>query len=50
MPVLSEGYVVSLQIFSPDLLILNQTGFLTITQRTFSWFVGEEPVLSNYYE
>jgi hypothetical protein len=26
MPVLSKGYVVGLQIFSPNLLTLNQTG------------------------
>jgi len=31
MPVLSMGYVIGLQIFSPNLLTLIQTGFLALT-------------------
>jgi hypothetical protein len=31
MPVWSKGYVVGLQIFSHNLLTLNETGFLTLT-------------------
>ena len=31
MPVLSMGYVIGLQIFSPNLLTVNQTGFLALT-------------------
>lgn len=35
MPVLSVGYVIGLYIFRSHPLTLNQTGFLTLTQKLF---------------
>jgi hypothetical protein len=50
MPVLYIGYVVGLQIFSLNPLPLNQTSFLTLTQRPFSWFECDVIVMKDYIE
>jgi hypothetical protein len=38
MPVLLKGYVIDGSVFNLNPLTLNQTGFLTLTERPFSWF------------
>jgi hypothetical protein len=37
-------------VFESLTLTLNQTGFLTPTQKVFSWFVGDQPIMKNLYE